>query len=61
MAAKFAKLFISIHEIRNKGQILIFKVSKKLNQHYQHDRIICKWYHCLPGYKKWYLKISSAI
>ena len=43
----------SVHRIWNNGWILMFKVSKRLYQIAHHDRIICKWCHCLPGGQKW--------
>ena len=34
------------------GQILMFKVSKQWYRSPQHDMIICKWCHLLPGSQK---------
>ena len=45
------KLFPFLDKIITIGQILVFEVFKC--QAAQYDRIICKWYHCLPGSQKW--------
>ena len=41
-----------VYKISNNGRILMFKVSKWPYQSPRHDRIICKWHHCLHSGQK---------
>ena len=48
----FLQYPVSAYKIWNNGWILIFKVSKQSYWSVQHDRIICKWRHCLHSGQK---------
>ena len=50
-----------VYRISNNGRILMFKVSKRPYQSPWHNRIICKWYHCLHSGQKLNRKFISAV